>query len=208
VEGYSGAGLTPWGVTEEFSTEPPLSLYGASKLASEVLALEYGTAFNLPVYIDRCGVLAGAGQFGRADQGVFSYWIHAYRAKRSLRYIGFGGTGHQVRDCLHPRDMVPLLLKQMNSAGRHGGVLNVSGGADHAVSLAQLNDWCAERFGPHDVGKDFHERLYDVPWLVLATGKAQQVWDWRPVTPLEAILEEIARHAEGHPDWLDLSSDA
>jgi CDP-paratose 2-epimerase len=207
-EGYSGTGLTPWGVTEEFSTEPPLSLYGASKLASEVMALDYGNAFDLPVYINRCGVLAGAGQFGRPDQGIFSFWIHAYRSKRPLKFIGFGGTGHQVRDCLHPRDMVSLLVKQMNAAGRHGGVLNVSGGADHAVSLAQLTTWCAQRFGPHEVEKDFHERIYDVPWLVLATGKAQQMWDWRPVTPLEAILDEIARHAESHPDWLDLSSDA
>ena len=207
-EGYPEPGLTPWGVTEEFSTEPPISLYGSSKLASELLAQEYGAAFGLPIYINRCGVLAGAGQFGRPDQGIFSFWIHGYRAKRPLNYIGFGGTGHQVRDCLHPRDMVSLLLKQMNASGRHGGVLNVSGGADHAVSLAQLTSWCASRFGAHEVAKDFHERIYDVPWLVLATGKAQQVWDWRPVTPLEAILEEIARHAEAHPDWLDLSSDA
>src|SRR5262245_17882564 len=130
------AGLTPQGVTEEFSTEPPLSLYGASKLASEVLALEYAAAVEFPVYVNRCGVLAGAGQFGKADQGIFSFWIHSYQERRPLRYIGFGGTGHQVRDCLHPRDLVPLLLAQMSASGKHGGVLNVSGRLNSAMYLA------------------------------------------------------------------------
>jgi len=201
-------GLTPRGVTEEFSTEPPLSLYGASKLASEVLALEYAAAFELPVYVNRCGVLAGAGQFGRADQGIFSFWIHSYRRRRPLRFIGFGGTGHQVRDCLHPRDLVPLLLKQMHASGKNGGVVNVGGGADHAMSLAQLTGWCAHRFGPHDVGRDLEDRMYDVPWLILNSDRAEQVWGWRPATALADILDEIGRHAESHPDWLEWSADS
>ncbi len=201
-------GLTAKGVTEAFSTEAPLSLYGASKLASEVLALDYGVAFDLPVHINRCGVLAGAGQFGKADQGIFSYWIHSWRWKRPLKYIGFGGTGHQVRDCLHPRDVVSLLLKQMKSGGKGGAVLNVSGGTDHAMSLAQLSDWCAKRFGAHEVQREPKDRLYDVPWLVLDASQAEKQWGWRPVTPLESILDEIARHAEAHPDWLDLSTDS
>jgi len=200
-------GLTSRGVTEDFSTEAPISLYGASKLASEVLALEYATAFDLPVYVNRCGVLAGAGQFGKPDQGIFSFWIHAYRGKRPLRFIGFGGTGRQVRDCLHPRDLVPLLLAQMDAGGKQGGVVNAGGGADHAMSLAQLTRWCASRFGPHGIAHEPEERLYDVPWLVLDSERAGRIWDWRPVASLEEILEEIARHAEAHPDWLDRSAD-
>jgi CDP-paratose 2-epimerase len=204
---FKRPGLTANGVAEDFSTEPPLSLYGASKLASEVLALEYGAAFSLPVHINRCGVLAGAGQFGRADQGIFSFWIHSYRWKRPLKYIGFGGTGHQVRDCLHPRDLVLLLLKQMAGAGKSGAVLNVSGGVDHAMSLAQLSDWCGKRFGAHEVRREPQDRLFDVPWLILDAGGAGQNWGWKPETSLEAILDEIARHAEAHPDWLDVSTD-
>jgi CDP-paratose 2-epimerase len=90
----------------------PISLYGSTKLASEALALEYGATFNLPVFVNRCGVLAGTGQFGRADQGIFAYWLNSHLRRRPLKYIGFGGHGHQVRDCLHPRDLVPLLEKQ------------------------------------------------------------------------------------------------
>lgn len=106
-------GFSPLGVSESFSTAPPISLYGSTKLCSEWLAIEYGAAFGFPVWINRCGVLAGPGQFGKADQGIFSYWIHSWRAGRPLRYIGFNATGKQVRDCLHPRDIVPVLLKQM-----------------------------------------------------------------------------------------------
>ena len=66
-------GITSNGVTEDYSTSPPISLYGSAKLASEYLALEYGAAFDFPVWIDRCGVLAGAGQFGRATRGSSAF---------------------------------------------------------------------------------------------------------------------------------------
>jgi CDP-paratose 2-epimerase len=62
----SFTGLSAAGIAEDFNTSPPISLYGATKLASETLALEYGAAFGFPVWINRCGVLAGAGQFGTA----------------------------------------------------------------------------------------------------------------------------------------------
>ena len=78
-------GLTAAGVREDFSTAPPVSLYGATKLASEQLALEYGGAYGFPVWINRCGVLAGAGQFGRPDQGIFTYWINSWLRRRPLR---------------------------------------------------------------------------------------------------------------------------
>jgi CDP-paratose 2-epimerase len=110
---FNPAGLSLLGVSENFSTQAPISLYGCTKLTSEALALEYGETFGFPVYINRCGVLAGAGQFGRADQGIFAYWINSHLRKKNLGYIGFDGLGHQVRDCLHPRDLAPLLLKQM-----------------------------------------------------------------------------------------------
>ncbi|MCB1122277.1 MAG: NAD-dependent epimerase/dehydratase family protein, partial [Verrucomicrobiae bacterium] len=99
-------GISTNGVAENYSTQAPVSLYGASKIASEALALEYSHTLGFPVWINRCGVLAGAGQFGRPDQGIFSYWINAYQNKTPLKYIGFGGDGYQVRDCLHPKDLI------------------------------------------------------------------------------------------------------
>ncbi len=199
-------GLSAAGVAEAFSTDPPLSLYGASKLASETLALEYGEAFDFPVWINRCGVLAGAGQFGFAEQGIFSFWLHSWARQRPLKYIGFGGRGHQVRDCLHPRDLLPVLKKQMNAGSAAHRVCNFSGGTASAMSLAQLSAWCAERFGAREVGAVPEVRRYDIPWLVLDSGRAKAVWDWEPRTPVGDVLEEIAAFADEHPEWLDLSA--
>lgn len=200
--------LSTAGLTEEFPTGAPISLYGATKLASETMALEYGETFGFPVFINRCGVLAGAGQFGRADQGIFAYWINAWLRKRPLKYLGFGGLGHQVRDCLHPRDLVPLLEQQFR-AGRlpvEDRLINVSGGSASAMSLKQLSDWCDARLGRHSVVQDGTPRPFDISWIVLDHAKATRLWNWRPGTPTPAILEEIARHAEAHPNWLELSA--
>jgi CDP-paratose 2-epimerase len=200
-------GLSSRGIAEDFSTTPPLSLYGSSKLASEYLALEYGETFEFPVWIDRCGVLAGAGQFGRADQGIFSFWINAYLQRAPLHYIGFDGAGHQTRDCLHPRDLLPALQKQL-SAVETGKprIMNFGGGTENSMSLAQLSKWCAERFGLHQVASDPGPRPFDVPWLVMDSRLADETWGWRPTMSLEAILAEIAGHAEAHPRWLEISA--
>jgi CDP-paratose 2-epimerase len=206
-EACSVVGLSSEGVAENFSTMPPISLYGATKLASEILALEYGEAFDLPIWINRCGVLAGAGQFGQTDQGIFAFWINSYLRRKPLSYIGFNGHGYQVRDCLHPRDVAALVWKQMQSSHRRvERVQNISGGVQSAMSLAQLSAWCADRFGNHLVGHDSAARPYDVPWIVLDSTKAKRQWDWQPTLPVGQILEEIAQHAEEHPEWLEISS--
>jgi len=201
-------GLTDAGVDETFSTGAPVSLYGATKLASESLALEYGETFGFPVFVNRCGVLAGAGQFGRPDQGIFAFWLNSHRRRRPLQYIGFDGHGHQVRDCLHPRDLAPLLTKQFTAPRLAAGdrLVNVSGGLASARSLRQLTAWCDARFGAHPVASNPAPRPFDLPWLVLDHARATRLWDWRPQTPVDAILDEIAVHAEAHPDWLDLSA--
>jgi CDP-paratose 2-epimerase len=202
------SGLTANGLDETFPTLAPISLYGSTKLASEALALEYGESFHFPVFINRCGVLAGAGQFGRPDQGIFAFWINSWLRRRPLSYIGFGGLGHQVRDCLHPRDLMPLLEKQLAAPSLKPAdrIINVSGGAVSARSLLQLSNWCAQKFGPHTVAVDSTPRPFDLPWIVLDSAKAARLWSWRPQTPVAAILDEIAAHAQAHPDWLDLSA--
>lgn len=198
------AGIGPAGVTEACSTAPPVSLYGSTKLASEQLALEYSAAFDFPVWIDRCGVLAGPGQFGTAEQGIFSYWVHAHRAGRALGYIGYGGRGLQVRDGLHAGDLAALVAAQMaaGDVADRPRVVNVAGGAANALSLSQLTAWCADRFGPVPIEARPETRAYDVPWVILDASRAEEVWTWQPTTPLTDVLEEIAVHAEAHPDWL------
>ena len=202
-------GVSRRGLDETFSTTAPLSLYGATKLASEALALEYGETFGFPVWINRCGVLAGAGQFGRPDQGILAYWVNAYLRRKPLRYIGFGGGGHQVRDALHPRDLVPLLTRQMRESGAAAArprIVNLGGGETNAFSLADLSAWCAGRYGEHPVAADPQPRRFDIPWLIMNSGLAEATWNWQPTLSLAQILLEIALHAERHPQWLELSA--
>ena len=201
-------GVSPAGVTETYSTQAPVSLYGATKVASEALALEYGETFDLPVRINRCGVLAGAGQFGRPDQGIFSFWIHSWRKKHLLKYIGFDGQGHQVRDCLHPQDLASLLCKQLKtgSDGAKPNILNLAGGINNAMSLRQLSDWCAHRFFALRVETEAQDRPFDIPWMVLDSALAEESWGWTPERDITSILEEIALHAEKTPEWLKISA--
>jgi CDP-paratose 2-epimerase len=203
------AGVCPRGVGEDFSTTPPLSLYGVSKKMSEDLALEYAGAFQFPVWINRCGVLAGAGQFGKADQGIVAFWIHSWHENRPLKYLGFGGQGHQVRDALHPDDLAMLLLKQLR-AGSGGGnrprVLNVGGGGESSFSLAELSAWCGERFGKKvEVTRDGSPRPFDIGWLVLDDARARAAWDWKPAISREALFEGVARFAAENPRWMETS---
>ena len=198
-------GITSAGISESFCTTPPVSIYGATKLASETIAWEYSETFQFPLRINRCGILAGAGQFGRADQGIFSFWIHSHIHRRPLRYIGFGGTGRQVRDCLHPRDVAHLIEKQIQAGTDNSKpvVANVSGGIESANSLLQVTQWCNEQFGEYAVASTDEERPYDLPWLVLDSQLARDAWQWQPSRTSDQIFTEIADHARQNPDWLE-----
>jgi CDP-paratose 2-epimerase len=200
------AGVSARGIGVDFSTRAPISLYGGTKLACEAMALEYGEAFGFPVWIDRCGVLAGPGQFGTPEQGIFAYWINAHLRQRPLRYIGYDGMGKQVRDALHPRDLAALLDLQMRrdrSSGQR--IYTAGGGPGNAMSLAQLTAWCDARFAPFPVTADLNERPYDIPWVVMDNADCERHFGWQPDTPIAALLEEIADHAERNPDWLERS---
>jgi CDP-paratose 2-epimerase len=84
---------------------------------------------------------------------------------------------------------------------------NVAGGLKNSFSLSQLNLWCEHRIGPHPVYREPHDRPYDAPWIVLDTTRAHNVWQRSATTLLEAIVDEIATHAEKNPQWLDWSGD-
>jgi CDP-paratose 2-epimerase len=199
------SGISENGISENFTTSAPISLYGASKLASETLIMEYGKSFDFPVWINRCGVLAGAGQFGKADQGIFSYWIHSFREKNPLKYIGFNGTGHQLRDAMHPKDLVPVLTRQMMEPDMGvPKVINLGGGIENCMSLKELSNWCEERFGSNEIIPSEEVRPMDAPWIVMDSKVAQNAWNWNIQTKLDKILDEIADYAEKNPSWLKM----
>jgi CDP-paratose 2-epimerase len=186
------AGAPP-GVAEGFATDRPRSFYGASKLASELLVQEYAASAGVPALIDRCGVIAGAGQLGREDQGVFALWVARHHFRAKLRYTGFGGSGKQVRDLLHPEDLFELLERQMAAIDAHrGAVFNVGGGRAGSTSLCEWTALCRELSG-HDAAPAGEPATspVDVPWYLSDHRRASAAFGWAPRRGPRAIAEDL-----------------
>src|SRR5262249_11352838 len=128
-------GASAAGISEAFPLQGARSLYGATKLAAELLIEEYAESFGLRTVIDRCGVITGPWQMGRVDQGVFAFWLLHHHFGIPLSYIGYGGKGKQVRDLLHVDDLAELVDEQLSDPeGWAGFVGNVGGGPKHSLS--------------------------------------------------------------------------
>ncbi|MFT3932732.1 MAG: NAD-dependent epimerase/dehydratase family protein [Chitinophagaceae bacterium] len=189
-------GFSEKGIAEEFSTAAPVSLYGATKLSSEIMALEYHYTFGFPVWINRCGVIAGPGQFGKIDQGVFSFWVYQYLLGKPLSFIGFGGKGKQVRDFIHPYDVFRLIRLQVeHPSSSSPRLLNIGGGIECAMSLAELDIFCKQYFNTNKPISEISEtRGFDIPLYISDYAKAKQYWQWQPSLSSQQILEQIAEY--------------
>ena len=77
--------------SEKDNIKGPKTIYGLTKLSSEMLIEEFSYAFKLKYIINRCGVISGPLQFGKQDQGFVSLWIWKHLEKKKLNYIGYGG---------------------------------------------------------------------------------------------------------------------
>jgi CDP-paratose 2-epimerase len=141
-------GVSADGISELFPLDGPRTLYGATKLAAELLVAEYASNFGMRSVINRCGVIAGPWQMGKVDQGVFTYWVLGHYFRRELRYIGYGGLGKQVRDLLHVDDLADLIEDQLLRPERWDGrTLNVGGWRDFSLSLRETTELCREITG-------------------------------------------------------------
>jgi len=192
-------------IKEDFSTKPPVSLYGSTKLTSELLAIEYAHMFDFPVWINRCGVIAGPGQFGKIDQGVFSFWIYSWLKRKSVKYIGFGGTGKQVRDVIHPFDICEVMNKQIHDRTiEESPIYNLGGGFKNSMSLKELSDWCVDNIDKDDshVTSSDEVRPFDIPVFIMNTKKAQERWDFKVTINLNKTLREIRDYVLGNPEFL------
>jgi len=193
-------GVSPRGISEEFPLEGARTLYGATKLAAEMLIEEYREALGVPAVIDRCGVIAGPWQMGKVDQGVVSYWMLAHMFRRPLTYIGFGGTGKQVRDLLHVDDLLGVVELQLSDPGLWTGVVaNVGGGPGCSTSLLELTELCAEITGNVvDVSAAPEDRPGDIPWYVTDCTRLNGLTTWRPSSTLRGILTDVHAWIRGN----------
>ena len=195
-------GASPAGISEAFPLEGPRTLYGATKLAAELLVAEYGARWDIPAVVDRCGVIAGPWQMGRVDQGVFAFWVLHHHFGVPLRYIGHGGTGKQVRDLLHVDDLVELIEEQLAEPERWAGVTaNVGGGPEVSLSLAEATEICRELTGNEvPIETDPETRHGDVPLYVSDCTRLHARTDWRPRRDARRVLAEIHAWVESDPE--------
>jgi CDP-paratose 2-epimerase len=164
-----------------------------TKLAAELMVQEYADAYGLRHVIDRCGVLAGPWQMGKTDQGVMALWMAAHYFRQDLAYIGFGGTGKQVRDVLHVDDFCDLVVDQVEKFPRYGGrVYNVGGGLDNSLSLLETTRLCEEITGHRIAFASVPQtRPADVRVYVTDHGLVSSVNGWRPRRDASTVLADI-----------------
>lgn len=187
------AGVSERGITEEFPLAGARTLYGATKLASELFLEEYAAAYGLEYSTMRFGVISGPGQMGKVEQGVFALWMARHLWGDSLMYKGFGGTGKQVRDVLHIDDvcdLVELLLARWPEV--RGRTLNAGGGVSISASLLEATAACEALTGrrlsltrvPETHPSDIRIYLTDRSAVTALLG-------WRPARDVQRIFEDL-----------------
>jgi len=181
------------GIDTDFSLIGPKTLYGATKLASEFILQEYVAAYGIKAIVNRCGVIAGPWQFGKVDQGVFTYWMLAHYFKRPLKYIGFGAKGKQVRDLLHVDDLCRLIDIQTNSLSKlSGSTYNVGGGREVSLSLLETTAFCQKITGNKiKIGCHLANRPGDIAIYFTNNKKVDQELKWKPQKSAVMILHDV-----------------
>ena len=192
------------GIAEDCRIDRTLhSLFGASKVAADVMAQEYGRYFGLKVGIFRGGCLTGPQHSGVELHGFLSYLVKCALTGTTYRIYGY--KGKQVRDNIHSRDVLRA-IRRFAEAPRPGEVYNLGGGRDNACSLLEAAA-LVEELGGGRLQTEYvdENRRGDHICYISDLRKLQRDYPgWEVTTPLRAILSEIietwrarAAHAVG-----------
>ena len=179
-------------VNENFNVLKPKSIYGLTKLASEMFIQEFAYAFNIKYLINRCGVISGPMQFGKQDQGFISLWIWRHIQKKKLSYIGFGGYGNQIRDVLHVSDLCELIYLQIMKINKINNMLFTIGGSTKSfVSLIDLTKKCQEITGNIlSIGRITKTSIYDIPYFISDNTLVNKTYNWSPKKNINQIISD------------------
>jgi CDP-paratose 2-epimerase len=186
-------GVSENGISEDFPLDGYRSLYGATKLCSELLIQEYNQFYGLKTVINRCGVLTGAWQMGKVDQGVVVLWLARHFWKQNLGYFGYGGTGKQIRDVLHVNDLYRLIDYQIHHIEKlNNQTFNVGGGREVSVSLCELTELCQNITGNKvSIESVIENRQADIRIYITDNTKITAAMGWTPEIGVREILEDI-----------------
>jgi CDP-paratose 2-epimerase len=186
-------GASAEGVSENFALEGARSLYGMTKLAGELMVTEYADAYGIRAIVNRCGLIAGPWQMGKTDQGVISLWVAAHHFKQPLKYIGFGGSGKQVRDILHIDDLCDLIDDQIQNVEHYTGRLfNAGGGLAGSLSLCEMTNLCQRITGATiPIASSSEDRPADIRIFITDHRKLTAYRGWDPRRGPETVLNDI-----------------
>ena len=166
------------------------SLFGASKVAADVLTQEYGRYFDMPTVCFRGGCLTGPNHSGTELHGFLSYLMKCAVANQP--YTVFGYKGKQVRDNIHSYDLVRMFEEFIESP-RSGEVYNAGGARHSNCSLLEAVDMCQRLTGSEmQLVRSEQNRIGDHIWYISSVEKFKQHypnWDFTYTVP--DILAEI-----------------
>ncbi len=203
--GAAGVGWSENGISVDFPLAGHRTMYGATKLASELLIEEYRAMYGLRIVVNRCGVISGPWQMGKVDQGFVVLWAARHLFGGALGYTGFGGEGLQVRDVVHISDLYDLISRQLGDLPQYdGGVFNVGGGRENSVSLLELTRLCRERSGREIALSQRAETApADVPYYVTDNSRVTAASGWTPRTSVNVVLDDIFSWLREHRTMLE-----
>jgi CDP-paratose 2-epimerase len=198
-------GFSTAGIAEDFPQKGARSIYGATKLSAELLLKEFNYSYNMPIMINRCGVLAGPRQMGKADQGVVTLWVARHEFNKSLKYIGFEGSGKQVRDMLHVQDLFQLIIKQFQRLETWDArVYNVGGGNEISTSLKELTRICEIVTGKSIPIESVTETsAVDIKIFITDSSKVKNEFNWKPEKTVDDIILDIHEWILGNRNELE-----
>jgi CDP-paratose 2-epimerase len=181
------------GISEDMPIDQCLhSLFGASKLAADVLCQEFGRYFQMPVGIFRGGCLTGPQHASVELHGYLNYIVRC--AVQGSRYTVFGYQGKQVRDQIHSYDVAQLLIHFFRYP-RCGEVYNMGGGRANSISILETID-ALTGLGYHlNYRYDDRARTGDhICYISDITKVRTHFPGWNLTYGLPQILDEIVEH--------------
>lgn len=188
------------GITEDFPIDQSKhSIFGASKVAADVMVQEYGRYFGMPTCALRGGCLTGPNHSGVELHGFLSYLIKCNLERRTYRIFGY--KGKQVRDNIHSADVVAFMQRFINSP-RQGEVYNLGGGRDNSISILEAFELIASISG-HPMQYEYtnEARAGDHMCYISDLSKLKEHYpDWSITKDLKTTFQEI------HDAWIQRNS--